>query len=86
MSSFAFSVAEHDEADKETKHVGHPAPRKAKQDYDQNVYLESSDDEEGSDGSVVFTRAAQKALDRELPWRMICDSDKPAFIDAIGKE
>ena len=86
VSSFALNVTEHDATDKEAKHLGHPAPRKAKLDTDQNVYLESFDDEEASDGSVVLTWAAQKALDREFPWCMIGDADKPAFSEAIAKE
>ena len=86
VSSFALNVTEHDATDKEAKHLGHPAPRKAKLDTDQNVHLDSFDDEEGSDGSIVLTRAAQKALDREFPWCMIGVADKPAFSEAIAKE
>ena len=39
-------------------------PRKAKVDLEQNVYLESSDEGDGSDGAANLSRAALKALDR----------------------
>ena len=75
----------HDAADKEKKHSKAPAPRKPKMDQDENVYLESSE-EEGEDGTQNMTRAAQKALDREIPWRMIAPSERAEFVTAVKKE
>jgi hypothetical protein len=48
--------------------------------------LESSDEGDGSDGDANLTRAALKALDREIPWRMISEAEVDAFTEAIAKE
>ena len=80
VSSFAFNLTEHDTTDQEAKHLDHPALRHDRLETDQYVYLESFDDEGGS------TRAAQKALDRELLWHTIGDADRPASSEAIAKE
>ena len=48
-------------------------------DSENNVYLDSDDEQVGSDGSPTLSRVQQKAFAKELPWKLIDKASLPAF-------
>ena len=81
LASQAFSPQEVLAAETEEKHRRRAVISSSTED----VYFESSDDD-ASASSPSLSRAASKAVDREVPWRMIAQDDRSEFVAAVAKE
>ena len=63
-------------------------PKFVSNDVTGDVYFESSDEAglQGQDQVPSMTRAESKAMNREIPWKLIPKHERAAFVDAAKKD